>query len=100
MNLKPAGHPALHGPSRPGWICVACGDPWPCLTRKRQLRELFEGSVAAHLMRYMSPYLADAVRDLDGLSTTEVTDRIVGWCGEAPPTDRRHVTKRNRGPGW
>ena len=71
--------PALHGPSRPDWNCVACGAEWPCITRKRQVRELFAGD-RGRMVTYMSAYLLDAHADLGHLSTIAISDRIVGWC--------------------
>nr|MDT0662261.1 flavin reductase [Micromonospora sp. DSM 115978] len=79
----------LHGPSRPGWTCVSCGDEWPCGSRKRQLRELFEGSRAS-LANYMSGYLKDAIVDLDGLAPEQVFNRMLGWC-RRPSSDRRRT---------
>ena len=74
-----AEYPALHGPARPEWVCIACRDDWPCVTRKRQLRELFQDNDAG-LVGYLAQYLVDATGDLEQLSTIEVTDRLVGWC--------------------
>lgn len=72
-------YPPIHAPSRPDWSCTACGDEWPCPTRKRQLVELFPGNVRG-LVGYMTPYLVDANVELSHLSTTQVTERFVGWC--------------------
>ncbi|WP_405095215.1 hypothetical protein [Micromonospora sp. NBC_01412] len=89
-----ADYPALHGPSRPDWNCLVCGAPWPCLTRKRQLKELCQCNIRT-LVRYMTSYLPDAHTEITGMSTTDITERIVGWCGrplemwavqEHPPT--------------
>jgi len=49
------------------------------VTRKRQLRELFQDNDAG-LVGYLAQYLVDATGDLEQLSTIEVTDRLVGWC--------------------
>ncbi|MEU8190835.1 hypothetical protein [Micromonospora sp. WMMD712] len=72
-------YPALHGPSRPDWNCLVCGDPWPCLTRKRQLKELCRCNVRT-LVRYLTSYLPDAHAEITGMSSADITDRIVGWC--------------------
>nr|MDT0657727.1 hypothetical protein [Micromonospora sp. DSM 115978] len=77
----------LHGPPRPGWNCVACGEEWPCVTRRGQLAELCR---TPHMRAvYMAQYLADATADLGHLSTAEVTERIVGCCTGS--VNRRHV---------
>ncbi|MEU1751832.1 hypothetical protein ABZ436_04095 [Micromonospora matsumotoense] len=91
-------YPAIHGPSRPDWNCLVCGEPWPCLVRKRQLKELCQCNIRT-LMHYMSPYLNDARQDIDGMGAAEITERFVGWCsrplevwaspehGSTPPRD-------------
>jgi hypothetical protein len=73
-------YPPIHAPARPDWLCVTCGDPWPCPVRKRQLRELFQDNIPG-LVGNMSQYLTDATGDLGRLSVIEVTERFVGWCG-------------------
>ncbi|MFI1197085.1 hypothetical protein ACH4T9_28045 [Micromonospora sp. NPDC020750] len=75
-----ADYPAIHGPSRPDWNCLVCGAPWPCLTRKRQLKELCQCNIRT-LVRYMTAYLPDAHTEITGMSTTDITERFVGWCG-------------------
>lgn len=82
-------YPPIHAPARPGWRCVACGEAWPCPTRKRQLRDLFQDN-SAGLVGYMSRYLTDAAVDLGRLSIIAVTERFVGWCARpsGPPYRR------------
>lgn len=74
-------YPAIHAPYRPAWSCLACGEEWPCLTRRRQLCELFGGEPGG-IARYLAAYLVDATADLGHLSTIEVRDRFLGWCGK------------------
>lgn len=69
----------MHGPSRPDWNCLVCAEPWPCPTRKRQLKDLCHCNIRV-LVNYMAPYLRDAHREIDGLSAAEITERFVGWC--------------------
>lgn len=88
-------YPPLHGPSRPEWTCVVCAEPWPCLVRKRQLRELCQGDVRA-LVRYLGPYLSVARTEIEGATADEVTERFVGWCGR--PLAVWVVTERRRQP--
>ncbi|MGC4806806.1 hypothetical protein [Micromonospora sp. DT233] len=76
-------YPALHGPSRPGWRCIACDAPWPCPTRKHQLRELCQGNLPA-LVRYLSAYLSDAQQEISDATTADLTDRFLGWCARPP----------------
>ncbi|MFC8850917.1 MULTISPECIES: hypothetical protein [unclassified Micromonospora] len=57
-------YPALHGPSRPDWNCLVCGGPWPCLARKRQLKELCQCNIRT-LVRYLTSYLPDAQAEME-----------------------------------
>jgi hypothetical protein len=71
--------PPLHGPARPAWTCLACGEPWPCPVRKRQLKELCRCDVRL-LVNYMTPYLRDARVEIVDLNLAEITELFVGWC--------------------
>jgi hypothetical protein len=86
-----AEYPVIHGPSRPDWTCVACDDPWPCIIRKRQLKELCQCNIRT-MVNYMMPYLRDAQEELVGISTAEVADRFVNWCSRPLP---RKLTSEN-----
>ncbi|MCX4471944.1 hypothetical protein OOK41_16790 [Micromonospora sp. NBC_01655] len=86
-------YPALHGPSRPDWNCLVCGDPWPCLTRRRQLKELCQCNVRT-LVRYMTSYLRDAHQEIGGMGTAEITERFLGWCSR--PLEMWVDQERNR----
>ncbi|MGY3518260.1 hypothetical protein ACVMYR_18375 [Micromonospora sp. PTRAS2] len=93
-------YPALHGPSRPDWNCLVCGEPWPCLTRKRQLKELCRCNVRT-LVRYLTSYLPDAQAEITGLSSADIAGLIVGWC--ARPLEMWAVEENTRAApdlGW
>lgn len=79
------GYPPLHAPARPEWSCLACAEPWPCRTRRGQLRELFQDNLPA-LVSYLIKYLTEAVAELDHLGTAEIMERFVGWCARPPDT--------------
>ncbi|MEV4627028.1 hypothetical protein AB0J90_12140 [Micromonospora sp. NPDC049523] len=76
-----ADQPALHGPSRPDWACIACGTPWPCVMRRRQLKELCQCEPDV-LRRYLTPYLQVARIELTELTAEQLDDRFLGWFGE------------------
>lgn len=82
-----AEYPAIHAPTRPDWTCTACGDEWPCRTRKRQLTELFQDNTVG-LINYLTPYLADANMDLRELTTVKLAKRFLGWCAKPLPEGR------------
>ncbi|MEV1288330.1 hypothetical protein [Micromonospora sp. NPDC049679] len=76
-----AEYPPIHAPLRPSWLCTACGEEWPCITRKRQLKELLRCDVQ-RLRRYMHPYVPIALVELDELDEARVHERFVSWCGK------------------
>jgi hypothetical protein len=75
---------SFHEALRPSWQCAGCGAPWPCPTRRRQLRAQY--SREPELAALMEWYLAQAQRDLPGASPPGLAARFVGWVG----TDATH----------
>ncbi|GAA4682160.1 hypothetical protein Prum_053410 [Phytohabitans rumicis] len=73
----------LHAPGRPGWTCLACGDGWPCVQRKEQIRELTAGDQVL-MSIYMRTYLGDACVDLSHLAVEQVKERLMGWVTPCP----------------
>lgn len=80
------GHPALpgrppvtaHGPVLPVWSCGGCGAPWPCPTRRRELRAEFAGAPVS-LGLYMGSYLVWAAEDLTWVTAGVLHQRFLGW---------------------
>ncbi|MEV0724843.1 hypothetical protein AB0I37_18930 [Micromonospora purpureochromogenes] len=67
-----------HGPVLPIWSCGGCGGPWPCETRRRELRaEFAEGRVSLAL--YMGAQLARATEDLHWTPAGILHRRFLGW---------------------
>ncbi|GIM85130.1 hypothetical protein Sar04_20950 [Salinispora arenicola] len=54
-----------HGPVQPVWNCGGCGLPWPCPTRKQELRAQFAGAPVS-LALYLGSYLVQAAEDMPG----------------------------------
>lgn len=73
-----------HEPSRPGWTCVPCRQPWPCLAARQRLRKQF-GRDRVGLSIEMNALLYVAATDLyiraneTGVDPTELHDRFVAW---------------------
>ena len=63
---------------RPSWECAGCGAPWPCLTRRRQLRAEYNGG-RLELSALMGFYLDQAQHDVPGASPAGLDSRFVGW---------------------
>ncbi|NHO79517.1 hypothetical protein DLJ60_24040 [Micromonospora chalcea] len=67
-----------HGPVLPVWSCGGCGAPWPCPTRRRELRAEFAGAPVS-LSLYMGSYLVWAAEDLTWVPAGVLHQRFLGW---------------------
>jgi hypothetical protein len=75
---------SFHEALRPSWQCAGCGAPWPCITRRRQLRA--EYSREPELAALMEWYLTQAGDDLPGASPAGLDARFVAWVGKEDAT--------------
>jgi len=69
---------SVHNPVRPLWTCSGCGDPWPCVSRQRQLLAEY-GRAPVALAIYMTALFVDAVCDLPRTPAGELYQRFLGW---------------------
>jgi len=67
-----------HGPVLPLWSCGGCGLPWPCRTRRRELRAEFDRAPMS-LTLYMGSYFVCAAEDLALVPAGALFARFVGW---------------------
>ncbi|MFF5171639.1 hypothetical protein ACFY3U_03270 [Micromonospora sp. NPDC000089] len=67
-----------HGPVPPTWSCGGCGLPWPCETRRRELRAEFDRAPVS-LALYMGSHLVSAAADLAWLPAGALHRRFLGW---------------------
>ncbi|GAB3174115.1 hypothetical protein GCM10027259_13640 [Micromonospora palomenae] len=67
-----------HGPVLPIWSCGGCGAPWPCVTRRRELRAEFEDAPVS-LSLYMGAQLVRATADLTWAPAGTLHWRFLGW---------------------
>nr|MDT0662917.1 hypothetical protein [Micromonospora sp. DSM 115978] len=85
-----------HGPVVPGWDCAGCGMPWPCATRRQELRAEYERAPVS-LSLYLSSHLVRAMSDLAGTDAGVLHRRFVGWLDQhgtpqrAPRFRRRSI---------
>lgn len=87
---------SMHVPVRPVWTCAACGQPWPCPTRQRQLlAEYTDARVSLSL--YLSGCFVQACADLGAIPAGILYRRFFAWPYEmatdgdgwgGPPPDR------------
>jgi hypothetical protein len=68
----------LHEPLRPGWLCRACGLPWPCPTRRDQLSAHYALNPLG-LTALMSSYLVEASAAIGDITGVELYQRFLGW---------------------
>ncbi|MFD0967630.1 hypothetical protein [Plantactinospora endophytica] len=75
-----------HDPAAPLWTCTGCGDDWPCVVRRRQLRAEFAGSVVS-LRYYLAHHLVNAAEDLRHVPAGWLHNRFIAWTDRAadPP---------------
>ena len=80
------GH--LH--ERPGWDCLDCGEPWPCVSARVGLLDEYR-AFPSLLRVYLSAQMYDALDDLMALGEppADLYDRFLGWArngvaGEQP----------------
>ena len=69
---------SVHVALRPSWVCAGCGVPWPCPTRRRQLRAEYNGG-RPELSALMGYYLDQAQSDVPSASPAGLDQRFVGW---------------------
>ncbi|MFJ6196637.1 hypothetical protein [Micromonospora sp. NPDC092111] len=80
----------LHVPHRPLWLCLACGDPWPCGTARLILAAEYRNSPVA-LSIYLAGMLYNAVDDLYRLNPHDAPkpgalhERFLGWATPRAP---------------
>ncbi|MET8231183.1 hypothetical protein ABZS77_10960 [Micromonospora sp. NPDC005298] len=74
-----------HGPVVPVWSCGGCDLPWPCPTRRRELRAEYSDAPVS-LALYLGSYLVQATEDLPWTSAGVLHRRFLGWTREADPS--------------
>ncbi|SCG44414.1 hypothetical protein [Micromonospora inositola] len=74
-----------HGPVMPIWSCGGCDLPWPCPTRKRELRAEYADAPVS-LALYLGSYLVQAAEDMAWMPAGALHRRFLGWTREANRT--------------
>lgn len=77
-----------HGPVQPVWSCGGCGLPWPCPTRKQELRAQFAGA-SVSLALYLGSYLVQAAEDMPRTPAGALHHRFIGWTRRIPEVQQR-----------
>lgn len=86
---------ARHYYRRPTWVCLACGEPWPCAQRRAAFLEKYAGE-HMRLRGILGALVLDARRDL-ALTREELDHRFVAWtyqAGNEPERTGRSASAR------
>ncbi|MFR9780103.1 hypothetical protein ACL02O_29105 [Micromonospora sp. MS34] len=73
---------STHGPVMPIWSCGGCGLPWPCVTRRRELRAEYADAPVS-LALYLGAYLVQATEDMPWTPAGVLHRRFLGWTRTA-----------------
>ncbi|MEU8313691.1 hypothetical protein [Micromonospora sp. NPDC048169] len=73
-----------HGPVIPVWSCGGCALPWPCPTRKRELRAEYADAPVS-LALYLGAHLVQATEDMYWMPAGVLHRRFLGWTRKAAP---------------
>ncbi|MGR6318199.1 hypothetical protein [Micromonospora soli] len=71
-----------HGPVMPIWSCGGCDLPWPCPTRKQELRAEYANAPVS-LALYLGSYLVQATEDMPWTPAGVLHRRFLGWTRAA-----------------
>lgn len=72
-----------HLPDRPSWACLACDNPWPCVTAQLRLAEEYTSAPLA-LTMYLTSQHVLAVGDIGETRTAaDLYRRFLGWVGSS-----------------
>jgi hypothetical protein len=89
---------SMHLPVRPAWSCAACGQPWPCPSRQRQLLAEYADAWVS-LSLYLSGCLVQACADFGAVSAGLLCWRFFTWPGGCPATPCGGANLRPAGEG-
>lgn len=85
---------AAHRPSRPGWVCEADGDDWPCGPYRGWVWSTFSDAIARGM--HMGGFFNQAVVELpDPDEPGDIHRRFFGWIREPAAA----VVPRGHPPG-
>ncbi|MFU8874652.1 hypothetical protein [Micromonospora sp. SL4-19] len=92
-----------HGPVMPIWSCGGCDLPWPCPTRKQELRaEYVDAPVSLTL--YLGSHLVQATEDMPCTPAGVLHRRFLGWTREAerskPAVEQGRAETVPANPDW
>jgi hypothetical protein len=79
----------VHLAARPSWTCLACGIPWPCRSRRRELIAEFDGARVS-LSLFLAGCFVQAAREQPHVAAGLLYARFLGWARSphaVPATD-------------
>lgn len=86
-----------HGPVLPIWSCGGCDLPWPCPTRRRELRAEYADAPVS-LALYLGAYLVQAAEDMPWAPAGALHRRFIGWTRQPAEVQQRSTATVPTGP--
>ncbi|WP_018587663.1 hypothetical protein [Salinispora arenicola] len=83
----------VHGPVTRAWTCGGCGLPWPCPTRRRQLRAEYAAAPVS-LAFYLGTQLVRAAEDMPRIPAGILHQRFLGWTRDTYQTKAAGLRQR------
>ncbi|MBW4705723.1 MULTISPECIES: hypothetical protein [unclassified Micromonospora] len=77
-----------HGPVPPVWSCGGCDRPWPCPTRRQELRAEYADAPVS-LALHLGACFVRAAGDMPWAPAGPLYRRFVGWTRQPPEVQHR-----------
>lgn len=87
-----------HGPVLPVWSCGGCDRPWPCPTRRQELRAEYADAPVS-LALYLGAYFVKAAEDMPWAPAGPLHRRFIGWTRQPREVQQRHTAPVPAKPG-
>jgi hypothetical protein len=94
-----------HNYTRPAWLCVACGVPWPCASKRAEYLAKFSDPDdedrlrgRARLRMILGTLALDAEKDMPDMPKGETYTRFIEWTYE--PMHQRKTSAPLWHPGF
>ncbi|MDG4782638.1 hypothetical protein O7614_23535 [Micromonospora sp. WMMD961] len=74
---------STHSPVLLIWSCGGCDLPWPCPTRRRELRAEYADTPVS-LALYLGSYLVQPAEEMPWAPVGALHPRFIGWTRQPP----------------
>ncbi|WP_433221328.1 hypothetical protein ACQP00_20335 [Dactylosporangium sp. CS-047395] len=70
---------SAHFPTRPGWQCEVCAQPWPCPTRQAEFTTAIDAGVGQGVALLLASSLGRASLDRPDIGADRLHEQFLGW---------------------